>query len=250
MGIDRLYVMWSDDEGRRLVIGELWRTPDQGFAFGYRLDLLPDARARGFHTLPEFPDPRGLDDPYASATLFSTFKQRIPSPVRTDYDKMLRSWGAQSSDPFEILRCSGGVQMTDRIELAEYRAPDDDLSRPLSFRVAGERHAGAVSGLTEGRELVLQREPENPKDPSATLVATMDGSIVGWVPRQYSPLIAGLLDDGRRLRAHVERELLLPELRGRWVVQVGSDPSGRASYGAVEGPAANHAVRDDPTHGS
>jgi hypothetical protein len=43
-------------------------------------------------------------------------------------------------DPFEILAASGGIQMTDRIELAEHRAEGDDLSVPLFIRVAGTRY--------------------------------------------------------------------------------------------------------------
>lgn len=225
-GIDRLYVMWSDSDGRRFVIGELWRTVDGEYGFGYRLDLLQEARAQGFHLLPEFPELRGLDAPYLSPILFSTFKQRIPSPSRADYDRMLHSWGAESDDPFEILRRSGGVQMTDRIELAEYRSPNDDLSQPLSFRLAGERFSDASIPLAPETELRLLREPDNPKDPSATLVTTTDGARLGWVPRQYSQLIANLLDTGHTLRALVERELLLPEIRGRWVVRVGFSGAG------------------------
>ena len=125
---DRLCVLWTDREGQRWDIGELWRSPEGDYAFGYRLDLLRQAKEAGFRLLPEFPDPRGLDAPYRSARLFSTFSQRVPSPKRADYKQMLEAWGVESKDPLEILSRSGGVLHTDRLELAAYRPPDGDRS--------------------------------------------------------------------------------------------------------------------------
>jgi hypothetical protein len=74
-----------------------------------------------------------------------------------------------------------------------------------------------------GDRLVLMRETGNQHDPDATLVLTRGGVKIGYVPRQYSQLIAGILDSGRVLDTLVIRELTVPADSGRWVVQVSSE---------------------------
>lgn len=222
VGSGRLFVLWrAPDDGTRIPIGELWREP-LGFAFGY-VDDLQLAFDRGFRLLTEFPDHLTCHAPYRSPYLFPTFAQRIPSPKRPDYQAILESWGVeQGDDPLEILASSGGIQATDRLELAEYRASDDDLSDPLLFRIAGMKYQAGQAELHVGDRLELLRQTGNPHDPDATLVLTRNGIRVGYVPRQYSRLIAGILGSGRALVTVVVRELTVPADTGRWVVQVSS----------------------------
>jgi hypothetical protein len=212
--------LWGEPEGgRRLAIGELWRDA-QGFAFGYghEIDL---AVEKGFRLLPEFPVRRELDAPYRSAYLFATFAQRIPSPRRPDFDRILESWGVRAGDSqLEILARSGGVQMTDRIELAEYRAIDDPLERPLVLRVAGMKHYRGAGRVKEGDVVLLAREPHNIHDACATAILTEAGEQVGYVPRQYARLLATLLDARVVLTAKALRRLTEPADGGRWLVQI------------------------------
>jgi hypothetical protein len=167
--------LWGEPEGgRRLVIGELWQDA-QGFAFGYghEVDLATEKR---FRLLPEFPVRRELDSPYRSTHLFATFAQRIPSPRRPDFERILESWGVRAGDSqLEILARSGGVQMTDRIELAEYRRDDDLLEQPLVLRVAGMRHYQGASHIKEGDAVLLEREPHNSYESCATAILTESG---------------------------------------------------------------------------
>lgn len=199
---ERVLVLWGEPEhGTRRVIGELWRDP-QGFAFGYghELDL---AIQKGFRLLPEFPLFRGLEAPYRSPYLFGTFAQRIPSPKRADYQRILESWGVQAGDSqLEILARSGGVQLTDRIELAEHRSEDDPLERPLIVRVAGMKHYTGDAQIAERDPLVLKREPHNAHDTHATAIFTEGGFQVGYVPRQYAKPVARLLDEHAPLSKH------------------------------------------------
>jgi|GEM_PF-1141751 len=223
---DRLFVIWVDPDGRRHVVGRLWRDPGGGFSFGYCAESLSTALDAGFRSLMEFPDlARDLSMPYSSASLFATFRKRVPAASRGDYGQLLAGWGIESTepDPMEVLARSGGVLLTDDLELAEYRSKSDDLAQPLRFRISGQSHSQPTPPVDPGRELALRREPENPKDPYATIVLTLDDQRVGWVPKQYSELIARLLDRGVPLRAWAERQLLLPENRGRWVVRVERD---------------------------
>jgi hypothetical protein len=121
----------------------------------------------------------------------------------------------------EILARSGGVQLTDRIELAEWRPDDDDLGLPLEMRVAGaSRHEGGAQ-LHEGDALALVRQPELEADPYAVRLDVVGGPSVGYVQRQYAPMVSLLLDDGVRVEALAVRRLLEPGLpEGRWVVRL------------------------------
>ncbi|HEX8112008.1 MAG TPA: HIRAN domain-containing protein [Kofleriaceae bacterium] len=189
------------------------------FRFWYEDDLTT-AQQRGFRMLPEFPAHRRAEDPYVERYLFPLFAERIPAPTRRDAAAMLAAWGVEHlDDQFEVLARSGGLRATDRLELAEYRAADDDLSDPLEFRIAGRRHLVDVAPLAVGDAVSLQREPDNAADPAAVVVDRL-GRRAGYVPRQYTRLLGGLLDGGVALRGNVIRELVLPEDVGRLVVQV------------------------------
>lgn len=218
--VDRLFVLWRDPAGARRVIGELWRTSD-GFAFGYAQSL--PSESDGFMLLSEFPEPKRIDAPYAARYLFPTFAQRIPGPGRPDRSRLLAEWGVTNSDdPLEILARSGGAQLTDRIELAEHRSADDELRDPLDFRISGAtqpRFAEAATKVIAGAALALKREPDNQHDCHATIVLESAGMPLGYVPKQYSKMVAGLLDRGVGLHATAQRMLIAPDA-GRWVVRV------------------------------
>lgn len=221
--IDRLFVIWaSPTTRRRHVIGHLLRDRSAGgFRFWYEKDLSA-AEAQGFYLLPAFPSHHSEDIPYCARHLWTTFADRIPSPQRRDTRDILVAWGVErEDDQFEILARSGGLRATDRLELAEYRASDDDLGVPLEFRVAGARHvpSAARATLAQGEELALRREPSNEFDTAATVVEARTGRSIGYVPRQYSYLIARLLDAAVPLRALAVRELAIPDDAGRWVVR-------------------------------
>ena len=225
MTIDRLFVIWgAPSDGGRHVVGHLTRDRSVGrFRFWYEPDLSA-AKKHGFALFPSFPDPRVESAPYEARYLFATFADRIPSPQRADAAAMLASWGvAHSDDQFEILAKSGGLRATDRIELAEYRAPGDLLEHPLEFRVAGTKYVPTEirAALAPGLELRLEREPKNQFDSAATIIATTsDGKRAGYVPRQYSAMISKLLDSGVPLIGVALRELIIPEDAGRWLVRV------------------------------
>jgi hypothetical protein len=218
-GIDRLFVIWGEPvAGGRHVIGHLARG-SAGFRFWYERDLVP-AFDRGFALLPEFPERRGEDEPYCARYLFALFAERIPRTSRVDAGEMLSAWGVeQPDDQFEVLAKSGGIRATDRLELAEYRPVDDDLSAPLEFRVAGRRHLTDPASLSVSAPVMLRREPDNLADTCAVIV-DRQGRRAGYVPRQYTAPISRLLDRGVLLAGEVVRELVVPDDLGRWVVRV------------------------------
>lgn len=212
--------MWGEpDHGTRRLIGQLWRD-SSGFAFAYGHEV-EKAIAQGFRLLAEFPELRTFDSPYVSGYLFATFSQRIPSPRRADFEHIMTSWGLTAIDhPLDVLARSGGVQMTDRIELAEYRPDDDELEAPLLFRLAGMKHHPGSADIRAGAELSLLREPENAFDNQAVAVLAPGREKAGYVPRQYSSLVARLLDGGVFLEALAVRQLGVPADEGRWVIRL------------------------------
>jgi hypothetical protein len=217
--IDRLWVVWGEpDDGTRRVIGELWRDA-AGYAFAYGHEIAK-AKQKGFRLFAEFPVERQVSSPFRSNYLFATFAQRIPSPRRRDFERIMQSWGVVETDnALEVLARSGGIQMTDRIELVEPRSVTDDLDTPLIVRLAGMRkHAGAAH-IRVGEPLEVQREPTNEFDTHATKIVA-GGEKAGYVPRPYSALIARLLDAGVKLEARAVRQLGDPADVGRWVISL------------------------------
>jgi hypothetical protein len=218
--IDRLLVIWGEPKaGNRQVIGHLARSGSGEFYFWYEDDLA-DAKARGFKLLPEFPAHRSSAAPYMERYLFPLFAERIPALTRLDAAAMMQEWGVtHPDDQFEVLAKSGGIRATDRLELAEYRPPDDDLTRPLEFRIAGRRYIQDPAPLAVGDTVSLRPEPENPSDPKAVIVDNK-GRRAGYVPRQYTALIGRLLNRGDAFVTRVVRQLVVPEDVGKWVVAV------------------------------
>jgi hypothetical protein len=171
--------------------------------------------------LPEFPELNEVEAPYRARYLFPTFAQRIPSPKRRDFDAIMASWGVVHPDnPLEVLAASGGVQMTDRIELSEHRPADDDLAVPLFFRVAGTRHYAAAEQVRAEMGLKLVREPGNEHDGYASMLVTSDERLIGYVPKQYSRIVARALDAGHLLETVAVRWLAVPGAPRRLVVRL------------------------------
>lgn len=219
MAIDRLVVIWGDpQQGNRHLIGKLTRSEGM-FRFWYEDDLT-SARTRGFQMLPEFPEHRGAGRPYVERYLFPLFGERIPAPSRPDAKQMMRAWGVDHpDDQFEVLAKSGGIRATDRLELAEYRAADDDLVRPLEFRIASRRFLTEPAPLAIGDAVSLRREPDNDADPQAVIVDRNERR-AGYVPRQYTALFGRLLDLFVPLHGDVVRKLIVPDDVGKWVIRI------------------------------
>jgi hypothetical protein len=217
--IDRLLVIWGEPvKGGRHIIGHLERAGGE-VRFWYERDLTK-ATACGFRLLPEFSQQRAEDDPYRARYLFALFAERIPALSRADAAEMLRAWGVERpDDQFEVLAKSGGIRATDRLELAEYRAPDDELVQPLEFRVAGRRHILDAAPLAVGAKVSLCPEPDNEADAGAVIV-DRDGRRAGYVPRQYTELVGRLLERSVAIDGQVTRQLLVPDDVGKWVVRI------------------------------
>lgn len=214
--IDKLFVLWVPKR-RRHVIGVLSRSATE-FSFRY-LDDLSTAQSEGFEGLVGFPL---RTQEFRSPHLFAAFSHRVPSPARPDFSALMDEWGVEDrDDPFEILARSGGLQVMDRLELAEYRPPEDRLDTPLAFRVAGQGYAAdpSASAIRVGDPVELRLDPANEFDPAAVMVASRDDRPIGYVPRQYAGIISSVMSTGQRVLARATRRLLVPGEGYRWVIQ-------------------------------
>lgn len=160
-----------------------------------------------------------------SEHLFPLFAQRVISPRRPDRSRVLGMLGLDdSATAFEILAHNGGRRFGDTIELIQLPRTSEGGRERMQFLVHGMRHRSAaeqaaVDALAVGDRLLLVAEPDNPVDPEALLVSTVNGSALGWVPAPLLPLL-DLGPDVQASVAHVNgsdsppHQRLLVELRG------------------------------------
>jgi hypothetical protein len=165
----------------------------------YRFQYIRNAlRIEDFYPLLGFPD---LHRDYTSEDLFPLFAQRAMDPRRPDYQRYIERLGLEGEPgPWEQISRSQGRRHGDTLQLLPEPTLDNDVLTCL-FLVNGMRHAHEKPRVLEGREisvtrkqvdailarsqpgdeLTLAREPGNPVNPLALMVA--ESSVpVGWVP--------------------------------------------------------------------
>ena len=83
--------------------------------------------------------------------------------------------------------------------------------------VAGTTHIAGIEALAaslrEGDRLVFYREPDNPHDPQAIRIETLEEKKIGYIPRRDNVVFSRLMDAGKLLFATVEEK----EMRGNWL---------------------------------
>ncbi len=78
------------------------------------------------------------------------------------------------------------------------------MVREFSTRVAGIYYCkGSLAGLRSGDSLRLIREPQNPYDPNAIRVETMELELLGWIPKTLTPTLARAMDLGLTVAATI-----------------------------------------------
>ncbi len=79
----------------------------------------------------------------------------------------------------------------------------------LDCHIAGTTYVDITSiepSITIGDNLILQREPDNKHDPLATLIFTIKGEKLGYIPRDKNEVIARLLDGGKIIFGKLENK--------------------------------------------
>ena len=91
--------------------------------------------------------------------------------------------------------------------------------RLVELALAGTGHAGVeyfAGELKAGQSVRLTREPKNPHDAGAILARDARGRRLGYVPKPSNPILAALMDAGKRVEATLlasETGTMWPEIR-------------------------------------
>lgn len=70
-----------------------------------------------------------------------------------------------------------------------------------------------ASSLHERDKLVFYREPDNPHDPQAIRIETINKEKIGYVPQQDNVIFSRLMDAGKALFG----EVMSKEMRRKWL---------------------------------
>lgn len=182
-----LFVAWQDTAARGIYPVARLRVEDAEqriYEFRYIQGAL-EAKERGFVAFDSFPE---FSQTYRGHELFPFFKNRVMPPNRPDYAGYVTELGlsVDTADPLALLARSGGVRVTDRLEI--YAAASDDASACVwHFLLRGIRHLppsaeNRIASLTPGEPLYVMRDVQNPYNQKALLLRSADNVILGYVP--------------------------------------------------------------------
>lgn len=119
------------------------------------------------------------------------------------------------------------LEKNDQGELIQYLLHNETgMTLPTPFErdiylfdtyVAGTTHIEGIealaSSLRDGDRLVFYREPDNPHDPQAIRIETLEEEKIGYVPRRDNVVFSRLMDAGKLLFATIAAK----EMRGNWL---------------------------------
>lgn len=179
----------------------VWQSPiDDGYVAVGRLDFdhlpdgtpstsfnyLPAARtAPAFQPLESFPD---LDSTYVTLGLPPFFAGRLMDRSRPEFSRYVADLGLVGNpEAWEELAVTGGERATDSFSVFPLPMLDEERRLSLKFFVHGLGHLDVgedvLGSLVAGQSLELRPEHNNPVDPHAQLVVTLNGVQLGWLPR-------------------------------------------------------------------
>lgn len=110
---DVCFVLWKQPcTGKKFLVGSLSKCSTGEFEFKY---IYPAGfRAIGFNGIEAFSD---FNKIYTRDKLFPVFSSRLPSKNRKDISKILKKYGLEKYDEFQLLVKSGGKLPIDNIEI-------------------------------------------------------------------------------------------------------------------------------------
>ena len=185
-----LFVAWQAPDPMRawFPIGRLDASGDRrDYVFRYTHGALQAHDEAGFEPLISFPE---FGRRYEAGELFPLFKNRVLEPNRKDFAEYLQ-WldlDAEHADPIEILAVSGGERQTDSLEVFPKVERAENGTIRCRFFVHGLRHVSQAAReraerLSQGEELQVAIEVNNPATRHAVQIQTTDYHLIGWAPR-------------------------------------------------------------------
>ena len=111
-----LYLIWEHiPSGRQYVIGKLSKNEEYEFCY---CEQIEEAMKNGFKPLVSFDR---IDVVYKSEELFPAFSSRLPDRKRKDINKILKKYGLDEYDAYELLKRSGAKLPIDNLQFVGYR---------------------------------------------------------------------------------------------------------------------------------
>lgn len=200
-GKDYLYLVWKDNETRRLfTVGELSRNGQFEFMYGLEVE---EAIGKGFNLLLPFPE---VNKVYECPKLFPIFASRLPDKRRKGIEKILNKYNMDEYDEYTLLKRSGASLPIDNLQFIDPILSDDVLPIKRIFWLSGVRYYLGCEGQDCSKatdsivdeELFLEMESSNHKDKFAIKVLNSSNKLIGYIPRYYAESVSLRLKDGVR----------------------------------------------------
>ena len=152
---------------------------------------------------------------YESEALFPLFANRLLSKKRPEYEAWLAWSGfdaAHPPEPLTILGVTEGLRQTDLVEVFPCPVPDENGFYLTRFFLHGLRWVPAaalerVGMLRAGEPLAIMFDVQNPADPDAVALRTVEGErfVIGYVPRYMAYEFGRLAQECNFAEISVER---------------------------------------------
>lgn len=198
-GKDYLYLIWKCVSTRRhYIVGQL--TKNKHYEFCY-CEEINDAIKAGFVPLVSFKE---LNVVYKSEELFPVFSSRLPDRKRKDIDKILKKYGLEKYDSYQLLKKSGARLPIDNLQFIDPILNFEEKFKK-TFYIAGTRHYLGCEGnsclnavsLTRGDEVFLEHDENNLYDKNAVRIVNQQSELLGYVPRYYAQAFVRFINEGR-----------------------------------------------------
>lgn len=205
---DYVYVVWKNPETRqRFVIGQI--TKNGGYEFSYT-DEIRQAMKSGFSLLIAFPC---LDTVYKNDLLFPAFSSRLPDRKRKDIDVILKKYGVDEFEEYELLKKSGARLPIDTLEFVDPILGNDYHGIKRHFYLAGSRYYLNCGGencdkVDDGLcdyGIKLMKDPDNKNDPYAIKVLNCKEQLLGYIPRYYTKQVTDCLEKGYEVHCKLNK---------------------------------------------
>ncbi len=198
-GKDYIYVIWKEPDTRRqYTIGELVKNGCYQFSYGYEVEQAIEKGFKGFICFDNF------KETYYSDVLFPAFSSRLPDQRRRGIERILKRYGLDEYDAYELLKRSGAKLPTDNYEFIDPLPNEINEKVERCFYIAGTRHYIGCEGeccdkaiKIENKDILnLVLESENEYDSNAIMIYDEFRNHIGYVPRYYSEHLTNFIKSG------------------------------------------------------
>ncbi len=204
--MNTLEIYWQNPETRERSLVGFLEDNENEYIFKYSQNVI-QGKVTGFKPIYPF---LNYEKEYRSMSMFSNFLNRIPSPKRNDINDILKKYGLEEYDEFNLLVKSGGRTPADNLE---FISPIDTTANKIirSFYIAGVSHGEFCLGQCDDSclsevtdyEIKLCKEPDNIHDQYA-IKLLVEGKKIGYIPKYYSKSVTELINNNYKINIFIE----------------------------------------------